>query len=191
MSNSTLSVKSYFEKMKMIQTSILGFIENDDNMEETYQNLINIFKNHKIAKNYHLLKSTLYIIKYLLNNHHRTTNFIPKISKIILCFKEEIKQTFSNYEIFNIFKSNKLILLLLFEEKIIIPDKSISFYISTEKYKKRFYPQYFLPEFKELFNEKLVKEIESEIKEIDLEKFQQKRKIGENDEYIFKLIRDD
>ena len=191
MSRSRLTVQNYFDKMKIVQTVLLSFIENDDNVEESYQNLINIFKNQKIARDYNLLKSTLYILKYIINNHHRNADFIPKISKILLYFKDEIEQTFSNYEIFNIFKNNKLILLFLLEEKIIVPDKSISFYISTEKYKKRLYPQYFFPEFKELFNAKLVKEIEPEIKKFDPEEFQQKRKKGENDEYICQLIRND
>lgn len=105
--------------------------------------------------------------------------------------KDEIQKSFSNYEIFNIFKSNKLILLFLFEQKIIIPDKSISFLISTEKYKKRFYPQFFYPEFKELFPEKLVKEIESQNKDIGSEDFLNKRKIGQNDSEICEIIRKD
>ena len=63
--------------------------------------------------------------------------------------KDKIANNFSNFEIFNIFKGNKRVLLFLHDEKIIKIDENISkrFIISSE-YLKMHYPHYFLPEIK-------------------------------------------
>lgn len=189
--NKKLDVQSFFKTMKETQRSILDFIENEENAEENYQNLINFCKNQKIQEDYNLFKSTLYILKNIANNHHRNQDFISKIEKILMNYKDSIKQTFSNYDIFNIFKKNKLILLFLFENEFVTPDKSIAFMMTKTKFKKRFYPQFFYPEFKEIFNDKLVREIDPEKNDLQSDEFKEKRKIGENDDHLCELIRND
>ena len=86
-----------------------------------------------------------------------------------------MKKYFTNSEIFNIFQSNKRILLILFDEKIINIDKYIAAKINNK------YRIYFEPEI-HLFNEKVDKQSES---------FYDNRKIGENESQICNLIRKD
>ena len=70
--------------------------------------------------------------------------------KIIAFLKNEIKQTFSNIEIFNIFKNSKIILLFLIKENIITIDETIAeIMMKKEKYKQMKYPEYFYNEIKE------------------------------------------
>ncbi len=74
-------------------------------------------------------------------------SFISKIKKIIAFLKNEIKQTFSNIEIFNIFKNSKIILLFLIKENIITIDETIAeIMMKKEKYKQMKYPEYFYNE---------------------------------------------
>ena len=86
-----------------------------------------------------MLQAILYLLKSISINHYRTSNFFLKIEKIFSNIKNEILLYFTNSEIFNIFKSNKRILLLLIELNILIIDKDIAFIISNEKYRLRNY----------------------------------------------------
>lgn len=65
---------------------------------------------------------------------------------------------------------------------MITADQSICSIITSSRYKQRNYPQYFYPEFKAFLNESY---------KSDDPEFEQKRKIGENDQQICKIIRDD
>mgnify|MGYP001114619533 CR=1 FL=1 len=75
-----MNLNDYVEKMKSIQSNFLDYIDNDDNSEEKYQNLINLFPNQRTRSNRHDLEP-------ISNDHHRTPNFFEKIEKILLYFK--------------------------------------------------------------------------------------------------------
>lgn len=64
-------------------------------------------------------------------------------------FISDIKQTLKNFDLFNIFKRDKRILLFLFDNQILAMDKQIYNRI-TEPNKKEFqsYASYFYPEIK-------------------------------------------
>ena len=64
----------------------------------------------------------MYLISKIFKNHYRSNDskcFINKIERIINNYKKKMLLHFSNFEIFQIFKENKRILLFLFEEQII------------------------------------------------------------------------
>ena len=109
----------------------------------------------------------------------------------------------SNFEIFELFKSNKLIILFLLKKQIIKLDEFIIDEILN--YQKELIPKYchfFINEINEFIKnneyfsylkEKII-EIELEIKELDINfpnQYEEKRLIGENDSYICSLIRND
>ena len=177
------TLKDYFAKMKNYEELILQFLDNNDDVENSFKSLINIFKTQKVSENKNELKLLLHLICEISDNYHRSLNFFNKIDQILKFFENDIKQNFSNYSIFNIFKSNKRLLLFLFKEKILIPDKFIYSKIINSKYSEKNYLQYFYPEFKSFSN--------NEMDESDLELFEKNRIIGENDQYICELIRDD
>ena len=141
-----MKIQAYLDKMKAIQGNLLQFLDDSSNSEENYQNLIKIFEDQKIQESQHELKSVLHLITRIANEHHRSPNFFSKIDQILNNFKKDIQQFFSNYEIFNIFKSNKRILLYLLEEKIMKIDKSIAHTMKTRKYKLLKYPEFFFNE---------------------------------------------
>ena len=155
------------------------------------------------------IKSLMHLILHISNDHHREEGFFDKIEQILKLFKEDLLKYFSNSELFNIFKSNKRILLFLIEEQIIIVDEYITKKITTtRKYVKAKYPQYFLPEIKPFISEKCYhiyetdkrKKFEEEEEENewieDIKKelpddFFKLRRKGENESLICEFIRND
>ena len=156
-------VKGYENKMKLIQESLLDFLENDTSIEEDFLNLIYNINEQKIQENKYDLKALLHIISKISDNHHRNQNFIFKIERVIKNYQKEIKNYFTNFDIFYIFRKNKRILLYLLNEKIIIPDNQIAWHILSNKYINRFYPQYFFKEFKQFYNDQFNNKILSTI----------------------------
>ena len=189
-----MNSKEFLDKNKEIQDELLDFIRNDENDTLNFESLQTLFNDFNIRNDKHDLTTLLHLLAKISNNHHRGPSFFDKIEKIIIIFKDDIKNFFSNSEIFNIFRSNKKILLFLIEEKILIFDEYIAKKITTRKYVKKCYPQYFISEIKPFINKSWfpknnawVEEIKKEIPE----NFYEKRKAGENDSYICELIRND
>lgn len=186
-----MEIQEYLEKECFIQNNLLDYLDNENGYEEYFENLMNFLIEQQIKDDRFELKSLFQLITKISNNHHRTINFFDKIEQIIITFKELIKTFFSNYEIFNIFKSNKRILLFLFEEKILTPDLSIFNTISTYKYQLENYPEYFFPEFQSFYDQESIDNVKVYTSEDDFEKFKQNRKIGENEKDVCSLIRSD
>lgn len=142
-----MDVHAYLEEMIMIQENHLEYLDNESNTEELYQKLAQMFNDKKIRDSKYKLQSLLHLISKVVKNHHRLPCFFMKIEKIILIFEEDLKKYFSNSEIFNIFKSNKRILLFLIEKNLMTFDEYIAKKITLNvKYVNSFYPQYFKPE---------------------------------------------
>ena len=195
------------EQLKTIQNSLIEYMESGSNAEEHFQNLQKISKNQIISEKYLIL--ILHLIAQIASNHHRENNFLPKIEQAILLFKEKTKQNLNNSSIFTIFKDNKRILLFLIKEGMITIDIYISSEIFTGNFINYKYPQYFFPEIKPflyIFNDLQINidennEYYDSIKEFEEfkkryseklpEDYEERRLIGENDDFICNLIRND
>ena len=70
-----MNVNEFLEEMKKIQTNILEFLDNGDNIEEKFQNLINIFDDIKIHDNQFKIKPLFYLILHIFSNHHHKSEF--------------------------------------------------------------------------------------------------------------------
>ena len=182
-----MDIQHFWEKMKTIHNYLLDFIENGQDVEESYINLKQVIGDENIVTDKHEFKSFLHLASKIINNHSKSSAFFDKIQKIFIDFKDDIMQNFTNIEIFNLFKNNKKFLLFLMNEKLIKVDKKISDIIIKDKYLYAYYPEYFFPEIKPFINEKTIQKI---IKNLP-ENFEENRKIGENDNHICYLIRND
>ena len=190
--------QEYSRKIEEIHSNLLRYIEAEDNMEENYQNLINLFQQYKYDNDVHELKIFLYSLTAIAKNHHRESNFFNKIKKVLQHLKNSIIQLFTNLEIFNIFKGSKLIILFLIQEKVIIIDNIIINVITKSGLLMSSY-QYLIPEVEAFINEEEKKQNEISINEKIIHKkfnglqkdFYDKREIGENDDYISEMIRKD
>ena len=182
-----MEIQKYLEKMKSIQNCLLEFLDNEDNVEEKFQNLISLIQNHKIKENRYDLRSILHLLVKISTNHHRSIHFFDKIWQILQHLKEEIKQTFSNYEIFNIFKGNKRILLYLTEESILTINEQIAVILTNDRYQELNYHRYFFPEIRPFLNEETIQKNLNELPE----NIDQKRKTDEEDNFTREVIRKD
>ncbi|KAK8834723.1 hypothetical protein M9Y10_025987 [Tritrichomonas musculus] len=175
----------YLEKLKNIHYKLLEYLECIDDSEENFQNIINYFEKNKILGNRYELKLFLHLFSKIANNHNRQHRLFEKIEKILLFYKNQIKQSYSNFEIFDIFKGNKKIVLFLINENMIKIDEQISSILLSSRYNYMKYSEYFYPELKPFFPEDHTFSIDG------IENFEEKRKIGENDSYVCFLIRND
>lgn len=188
----------YLERMKNIQRKLLVFLEDESNTEESFKTLKSYFDNIKIYYNQHELRSLLHLLIRIGNNHSHTSNLYCRIFQILKLFQKEIKKYFSNIEIFTIFKSNKRFLLFLIENKMMTFDYFVAKKITSEKYIKSKYPQYFTPEILPFVDEKWFPKSElnwdewiKALKNEKEENFLRKRKEGQNDSLICQYIRKD
>ena len=140
------------ENLEKIQRCILDFIEKEDNNEENFQNLEILIDELQIKENKYFIISIFHLIIEIANNHNRSSNFFEKLEKIINIFKNEIKQNFSNDQIFDFFKSNKRLLLFFIEEKMIIFNDYIYKEIMSSSFKLMKYPRYFAKEIKDFLS---------------------------------------
>lgn len=183
-----MRVEDQLEKMKMLHSYVLDWLGKVEDIEEHSGNLFSFIDKQNIKNSGPELKMFLHLLSKLAKNHHRTDTFFDQIFKILDQYKTNIQKFFSNSEIFKIFKSNKRILLFLFDEDILSFDESIYRIISDpsiKKYKQRKYLEYFYPEIKQFKGENI------DIPYFYSEEFINKRKEGINHQQICEIIRED
>ncbi|KAK8864912.1 hypothetical protein M9Y10_010439 [Tritrichomonas musculus] len=186
-----METQEYIDEMIEFQEKVLEFIDGEEDglSFDELSNYMDTFEIQEILKGF--IEFLHFLVK-LTNNHHRTPEFFPRIQQIIAHFKDPIKENLTNSEIFNIFQSNKPILLFLIKEGILIPDQNIADQISNEFFRAAKYLHYFYPEFKDFINDKKVKEeVENIINNENLEKFETSRQKGENDDILSTIIQND
>lgn len=175
-------LSKYLKQLQSFQDLFQAFFDGDD--DKNFQALLNFFENAKVFQEKKKFITALRFISRFSSNHHRSSNFVSKIDKILSQFQPFCQQHCTNTEIFDIFKENKLILLILFNKKILLPDTEIYSIITSDSYKKRNYPEYFYKEFQ------FLKEDQSQSSNIS-EDNDEKRQLGENDNLLCTLIRKD
>lgn len=191
-----MNLQEYIEQKKIIQKNLLEFIEKDEDTEAIYQNLLQCFKDMKILEDQYEIKSTLYIISNIANNHHRDLDFFNKLEKVLLFFKDSMKNKFTSVQIYDIFQSNNRILLFLLQEGILtITEQSIYSFLENNPFNQTKSLVYFLPEIKQFFPNGFngipyLNEYQPFYEKLP-DHFDEKRKIGENDTFLCEVIRKD
>lgn len=194
------AVHTFLHKMRMLQKSVLSYLDCQTDRENEFQNVLSLVDDFHIREEKHELKAFLHLLLNLSINYKRSIDFYESIEKLVLLFKVEIPQFFSNNEIFVNFRKNKRLILALIQNGILIPTDSIATIMRSKKYAKMMYPQYFYPEFKQFYDMEysrlVLKELncKADYSETDQEKmnlFEQKRKFGENDLLYFQLMQND
>ena len=186
--NIKMNGQQYLNIMKKLQQTFMDILNNESDSQD-YSPIKEII-NESILNNRYSMMSILKLILKISNNYYRSLNFFQKVEKILLYLKDQIQQFFSNEELFDIFKSNKRILLFLIDESLLTFDSSIYEKLREEKFWQKFYIKYFLNECKQFISEPLFDEIKNELGD-NLKDFEKNRKNGENHNYICFLIRND
>ena len=173
--------------MKLFYSTFIDYVNNDKVFPDDFQNFVSFIQDNQFDKNPDEIRSLLHIIHKVFSYHKRNAIFSDKIYKILLYYSDKIRQTFSNLDIFRIFKNNKLILIFLFENKIITINEEIALLI-VEKYGSND-SNFFYPELKPFLTDGKIKLLfQPDLTEED---FIKKRKEGVNDSYVCQLIRND
>ena len=74
--------------MRLIQKSILEFIEKETISCEDFQDLISILNQQKITKNIEDLREILQLLVKISRNHHRGLDFFKRIEQVILYYQK-------------------------------------------------------------------------------------------------------
>ena len=127
-----------------------------------------------LSKNLEMIVMVIYIIN--------------KIEKILIFMKDTIKQTFLNHEIFEIFKTQKRILLFLIEEKIIEINEEIANLMTKSRGNERYlYHIYFFKELKPFLSQTKIHNSRGKISQNS----EELRNLGHNESEICEIIRKD
>ena len=127
----------------------------------------------------------IHLLASISSNHNRLPSFISKFEQVFNMLKDDIKKYLNNNEIYLIFKNNKRILLYLFKENIIKITDDLSLFKSNKILSKLSQQKYFYPEITEKSTEQFLESFDMP------DDFEEKRNIGENDDYICEVIRKD
>ena len=124
-----LICKQYIKQKQDCYEKILDFFDNCID----YQELVEFFESIISTYNKDDYKLLFKLILNIGNNYQRNFDFGEKIYQIINYFHDKIKQTFTNFEMFNFFITSKLILLLLFESNILNMDINVYLEVTNSK----------------------------------------------------------
>ena len=126
------NIQEYLDTKRELNNIIFDFLDDSDGNSVDIKSVINLITQQKIPECREELQHFLLSIIQISNHYQRFSNFFDKIKKIFNYLIPIIKQTFSNYELFNLTKSNKLILLYFIENQTITIDTSISSELSSQ-----------------------------------------------------------
>ena len=155
-----MEIKRYIDEKKDIQYALLEFIENTKNEEENFAILISLINFQDFEKDPYELITILNLILKISFYHNRSSTFFSKIERILMTIKDNIQQTFTNHQIFNLCSKNKRILLFFIKKvPLITIDDYIFSIMSSEKYVKQNYFSYFYPEVKSFLKSKNLESI--------------------------------
>ena len=152
-------MQEYIEQNKKIYTYLINFLEQADDYDndEQFQELLTILTTYQEQSDKY--REFLQMISVISNYHQRLPNFISRVEEILLSLKEEIKQFFTNSELISLFQFNKLLLLFLIKNEIIVVDDYFLNFISkTNENADMKYEHFFYEEIKTLIDEEKMRE---------------------------------
>ena len=179
---------------KQIYDKILMYIDSavEDEDENLYSDLIDILQSSNITENEHELKELFILISHIEMYHHPYHPHLSKIEKILQYLLKDIKQEMLGYEICNIFRKNRRILLYLLQSELISIDDSIIQLIYDTNPATQYL--FYATELKKSMSKETCLLIDEEMKkqgEDFYNHFEENRQIGQNESYLCKLIRED
>lgn len=105
-----MEVQNFIKEMKEINSKLLVYLDKQESSEADYQLIIQLLNDLKIRENKHKLRDVVHIMAEIYSNHHGKQAFYSKLERIFLFLKNDIKQTFSNEDLYNMVKeSNRLL----------------------------------------------------------------------------------
>ncbi|KAK8840877.1 hypothetical protein M9Y10_027707 [Tritrichomonas musculus] len=185
-----MDVHKYIDQKKDFYEFLIEYLENEIEEDSSFDFLIKKIEIVLNLNKVNELELLLHLISIISQNHHRTEKFDRRIQKLLSYLSEEINNSFSNLQVFELFKNNKWILLFLYQKQILNFDDSILEFIKNDSDLCYF----FYPEIKCYLDDEDRKKREKELisqKENIFDNFEKFRQVGQNDLYICSIIRYD
>ena len=73
------SIEIFLEKFKTIQETLLEYLDSEENIDDNFQTLHQLFKDSKIQECQHDFRLFLHLLLKVVNNRHRCPDFFSKI----------------------------------------------------------------------------------------------------------------
>ena len=99
-----MDFQNYVDEKKMFYGIFMSYIESQSEASDEYQTLINYLETKELGGSRDELEDVLHLILKLSKNHFRHPTFWSKIEAILIFLENDIKQTFTNSELFEFFK---------------------------------------------------------------------------------------
>lgn len=109
-------IQEYANEMCQIQSSLLTYLDEEDEDNNNYNSLIKTIEKSKILESKIKVKSFYRMLFSIFNDHNRSNDFLSKIDKIILKYKPDLYKYYDQDKLFCLFNENKLFALTLFGE---------------------------------------------------------------------------
>lgn len=189
-----MEIEQYIAKKKLIHQKLIDYLDSDDDIEEECQNLLLTIHNQQIKNDPIELKEFFLMLLTFTNFYHRKRDFYDKIDRILACLRDEIEENYTNSEIFEIFHSNKRVLLFLTENNIFKFDRQHVILLMNKKFLSESYHCYFFFFIKPFIDSKKQNSILAFMKsdkDYESDSFADNQKEAENETYICKIIRND
>ena len=85
-------VEKFLEKFSSIQKAFLDYLENEENIDANFNNLIQFFEDIKIRECKCNVRLFLRLLLKVANHHHCVPNFFSKTYRILFYFKDDLKE---------------------------------------------------------------------------------------------------
>lgn len=195
MKQSTMSELLQITKgMDDLYSHLLIFLDAKENGEFEFEKFKLFLQTSELLNTPYKMREFLHLISMISINHHREEHFFNRIKAILTELGSKINKDFPNIELFKIFQTNKRVLLILIEAKILSLDSHIArrlcrIDLSQLSLDNVQIAKYFFLEIEPYFSETMKKIIRIDIP--DIKQFQKFRKAGENHNPICETIRRD
>lgn len=126
-----MEYQAYVIKLKIFYDSLLQYLQNSSFDEDNYDFLIHSINQFILLEHPELFQKFLQLLSVLSVCYHRNKHFIDNIFHLFKKYQSQIKQTFSNTFLFDLFKDYRLIILFLIKNGIITFDLNIYLKITT------------------------------------------------------------
>lgn len=185
-----LSIQEYLNNKKDIQSKLLEFVDASTNPNNYFDNLIALISDQKIVESPLEFKEFIRLLVQISNDHHRSPDFFDKIEQILLHYNQNIKKSFTNKEILDMFNSNKKLLLFVIENKFITVDQSLFRTLKSKNFSSAYYLNYLFPQVQQVIGRVSRKSYEKEYQSHG-DHFFKYQKVGENESPLYQYIRND
>ena len=189
-------IQKLIDQYKELLEHLLAFIDSsDDNSAVDLQNLNQFIQKEINNSNTEILQILLRFLSNISKNHHRQSNFFPRIEQILLNFKDVIKQNMSDEEIVKYFQQDSQIFVFLIEKQFLtITKNNIPLFYKGQNANGLRNSYYIYKFIKDKIGKRKRKRVEYDIKTIyssNMIEFEEKCSEGENDTHICRMIRND